>query len=233
MILVNGDSFTFGDGLTSTETPWPNLLFKNQCNNIAESGSSNASIFRRSLEEIYQNPYTILVVAWSALYRLEWADNYGKAKTFLLHNKTDNQSADKIIKELITNWHNEFWYFKQFLITLSNLKLHCSHLGIKFYCLHTADMSMLYSTNRYSDYLTFWKLFNLDYYSDQEIQQEFNFLNRLIKETADCWILPPNERIKKFYGSNILSSSDYHPNQIGHQLIANGLEQLFELKTYK
>jgi hypothetical protein len=233
MILVNGDSYTFGDGLNSRETPWPALMFGNQCKNIAESGSSNSSIFRRSLEEIYQNPYTMLVVAWSALYRLEWADNNGKAKTFLLQNKTNNPSADKIIKELVTNWHNEFWYFKQFLITVNNLKLHCQQLGIEFYCLHTSlDMPLLYST-KYSDYLTFWGMFNLDYYTDQEIQREFNFLTKLMEETADCWIVPPTESIEKFYGSNIISPSNYHPNQAGHQLIANGLTQIFKLKTYK
>lgn len=229
MILVNGDSVTFGSGLLEEEISWPSLIF--DCNNIAEPGSSNPSIYRRTLEEIYLNSYDVVIVAWSSFYRYEFADNYGKAKTFLLSNyKNKNSSASIILKELLNNWHNDFWYFKQFLLILSNLKLHCEHLGINFYCLNTdRDVAKYYSTFC-NNYLDFYKTFNLDLYTDEEIKKEFNFLSTLICETSNCWIISPTVSITEIYGNNTVSTTDRHPNQQGHQLIASKLSPLFKLK---
>ena len=114
MILVNGDSFTFGQGLSANEAPWPHILFGNNCKNIAEPGSSNASIVRRSLEEIYLNQFDKLIVGWSGLDRVEISDRYGKPKTLLLWHDSDSNFIG-LKKDLVANF-NEFWYFKQFLI---------------------------------------------------------------------------------------------------------------------
>lgn len=234
MILVNGDSITYGDGLLENEKSWPNLVFKDtEFKNIAQSGSSNPSIFRRTLEEIYLNQYTAVVVAWSSMYRFEWADNHGKAKTFLLGSQTSNRSAAIIIKELTSYWNSEFWYFKQFLLTLSNLQLHCNKLGIKLYCLTAfPDLSNCYSTT-YTNYINFHKTINLNLYPDSEIHREFDFLNKLIYDTNECWILPPIESLTDLYGDHKISATDSHPNQIGHQKIANRLAALFKLKLNK
>ena len=152
MILVNGDSFTFGEGLLENKRPWPNLIFDTRCNNIAESGSSNPSIYRRSLEEIYINSYDTLIIAWSSIYRFEWGDNDGKAKTIQLNSIQPSDIYYTIIKELITHLHSEFWYFKQFLMLLSSLRLHCKQLDIKFYSLHSNDhLAQCY--NRYSEFM--------------------------------------------------------------------------------
>lgn len=229
MILVNGDSFTFGDGLTANEAPWPHLLFTDNYLNIAQSGSSNASIFRRTIEQLYLNSYSTVIIAWSGLYRIELADNYGKAKTILLRSSHNNSSTQTLITELVKNWHSEFWYFKQFLILLTNLKLHCNQLGIKFYCLNAfSDISRCYSI--YTDYSKFFKTINLKLYTDHEIKREFNFLSKLMNQTEDCWILPPSQSMIKFYNKNVVSINNLHPNQLGHQLIADNLSLLLKLK---
>jgi len=233
MILVNGDSFTFGDGLTENESAWPTLLF-NSYNNIAQSGSSNPSIFRRSIEELYLNSYSQLVVAWSGLYRFEWADNYAQPKTFLINQGYDNNSdsANIITKELLLYWHNEFWYLKQFLILLSNLRLHCKNLGVEFYFLNTSpDLANCYSDITYNDFNIFVKLFDPLFHSEEKIKQEYKFLQLLKEQTADCWIVPPTQSIQQFYEGNTISKFDTHPNQLGHQLIADQLSSLFKLKT--
>ena len=233
MILTNGDSWTFGAGLLSNENPWPILLFGKTCNNIAQSGSSNSSIFRRSIEELYLNSYSQLVVAWSSLYRFEWADNWAQPKTFLLNQDHNNtcDSANIITKELLLNWHNEFWYFKQFLILLANIKLHCKNLGVEFYCLHAnVDTAHCYSKNIYNDFNIFVESFDPLFHTEEKIKQEYKFLQLLKEQTADCWVLPPTQSIQQFHEDNTISKFDSHPNQIGHQLIAEQLSSLFKLK---
>lgn len=226
MILVNGDSYTFGDGLSSNENPWPYLVFGSECKNIAESGSSNLSIVRRSLEEIYLNQFDKLIVGWSFLGRIEISDQYGKAKTILLNDS--NCDYPGLTKDLASNF-NEFWYFKQFLILLSTLSLHCQKKSIQFFCFNAADeLSQCYAGSQYSNYHAFHKNFNLKYYSDKEIQREFEFITKLKKETNECWILSPDKSIKQFYQNNIISDFDSHPNQIGHYLIAEGLGPLLK-----
>ena len=226
MILVNGDSYTFGDGLSAEENPWPYIIFGSVCKNIAESGSSNLSIVRRSLEEIYLNRFDTLIVGWATLGRIEIGDQYGKAKTVLL---TDgNSEYPKLVKHLAINF-NEFWYFKQFLILLSTLSLHCQKLGVQFFCFNASnDTAKCYDGHQYSNYHAFHKICNLDQYPDSEIQREFAFITKLKEETNNCWILPPNECIKQFYQNNTISITDDHPNQIGHTLIAQGLGSLLK-----
>jgi hypothetical protein len=226
MILVNGDSFTFGDGLSSDENPWPYLMFGSECKNIGESGSSNSSIVRRSLEEIYLNQFDKLIIGWSSLGRIEISDQFGKAKTVLFIDGSSEYPG--LIKDLVTNF-NEFWYFKQFLILLSTLSLHCQKLGVQFFCFNAVDdIARCYAGSQYSNYHAFHKICNLEYYHDSEIQREFAFITKLKEETNKCWILPPNECIKQFYQNNVISKSDLHPNQVGHNLIAQRLGSLLK-----
>jgi len=223
MILVNGDSFTFGDGLTKNESPWPNLLFNESFKNIAQSGSSNQSIYRRSLEELYTNKYETLILNWSFLFRIELSDNYNKAKTVLLNSSESDSATKKLKKELISNWHNELWYFKLFLINLQSLKLHCDHLKVKFYCFNIpSELPNLYSDSFWK-YSNFHKLFELSLFNDNEIEFEYNFLTTLKEKTKSCWLIPPYKSIYEFYSTNIISQEDLHPNQLGHNKIAEGL----------
>jgi hypothetical protein len=230
MILVNGASMTLGHGLADHENPWPHLLFQSFHKNIAEPGSSNQSIFRRSIEELYLNPYQGLVVAWVNLHRFEWADNYGQVKTFLL-NQFDNQSksANIISRELLLNWHNEYWYFKQFLLMLSSLNLHCKHLGVKFFCLQTGtDLADCYQriSNDIPAFLN--EHHEQKFTTVESLKKEHDFIVKLLDETADCWILNPSKSMIEFYSEHIISAEDLHPTHHGHVLIADNLRPLFK-----
>ena len=127
MILVNGDSVTFGDGIDEKKYTWPSIAFDSVVN-IAESGSSNSSIYRRSVETLILKHYDTLIVGWTSLYRYELGDNYSKPKTILLQAGTQS-----IEKELLTNWSGEYWFFKGLIFNIYNLYLYTQSQNIKFY----------------------------------------------------------------------------------------------------
>lgn len=74
-ICYNGCSFTWGDGFTDEQKPLYTFdhLVSNKLNayreNIARKGSSNYTIFMRSLQALEKNSCDILVVQWSAVHR--------------------------------------------------------------------------------------------------------------------------------------------------------------------
>ena len=221
MILVNGDSFTYGDGLLRpTIESWPALAFGEGCKNIAKSGSSNPSIFRRTLEELYTNPgkYDRVVVGWSALDRFELSGNDGRAVPFLLtHNHV-------ISKEILANYHNEYWNFKQFLIVLSSLNLHCRALGIELWCINVLGFEDWYEKSR--SFEKFHTTFNLDKWNDTDILQEFLFISALIDQTAEIWLEPPSQFFRTTAGAHTISPKDPHPDAVGHRLIADKIRTL-------
>jgi hypothetical protein len=240
MILVNGASYAYGDYLLPGDLPWPKLLFGDLCNNIAQIGSSNQSIFRRTIEELYLNPqtYTMVLIEWTALYRFEWADTWHQPKTFLLTESSNKGtsaaeiSEAKIIKELIVNWHSEFWYYKQFLILLSNLKLHCKNLDIPCYFFNSnIDVVKCYTNDTYNDFDKFSKLFDNLFHTSEKIKQEYEFLQTLKEQTADCWILPPTQSMHHFCTKHFVSEFNPHPTQTGHQIIADQLSLLLKSKA--
>ena len=232
MILVNGDSFTYGDGLSNpTIESWPALVFGDECNNIAKSGSSNPSIFRRTLEELYTNPgkYSQVVIGWSALDRFELSSNDGRPVPFLL-TRWDNGAINQVIvKEILANYHNEYWNFKQFLITLSSLTLHCRELGIRLWCINVLGFAYWYEKTL--TFKEFHTTFNLSKWDDPDILQEFLFVSALISQTARIWLEPPSHFFRTTAGVNTISSKDPHPNAFGHKLIADKIRTLLESRS--
>lgn len=215
MILVNGDSITYGQGLSNLKDAWPNLIFDN-FNNIAEPGSSNVSIYRRTVEELFRRKYTKVVIGWSSLYRLEMADNYSKPKT--VHPLLVRNQLEQVISK---EWLGEFWYFKNFLFTLYQLKLITANLGINLQCFHFGtDIAEVYKKTRH--YKQFKEMFFLELYSDKEIRHEFIIIKRMINNTKNLWIFEPEFDAKQIYMKNraIISNTDYHPNILGHKLIS-------------
>jgi hypothetical protein len=71
MILVIGDSFTYGEELTNrTKDAWPFLL-SFDVKNLGKSGSSLDRIFRLAIEETSKQNYELVIIAWSFPNRLE------------------------------------------------------------------------------------------------------------------------------------------------------------------
>lgn len=216
MILINGDSITYGQGLLPGEKSWPDLLFKNFIN-IAEPGSSNDSIYRRTIEMIMlsKNLDTV-VVGWTYLGRTELGDKFSKAKTLL-----PAQGTRLIDKELATNWLGDYWLLKRFLMNLYTLRLLLIQQNIKFYCVNFGnDTAEMFS--KIENYKEFKQLFNLQVWADKEIHKEFVLINRLNNLCKNNWLIDPSIDGKSAYSNTeTVSKTDFHPNQQGHYKIAD------------
>ena len=223
MILVNGDSITYGQGILDRSSAWPALVF-GQVKNIAEPGSSNSSITRRTIEQILINQPSLLIIGWSGLYRLEFGDNYSKPKTILPLHPTTSLSF-----EILENWLGEYWLLKQFLLDLHHLKLFTDSRSIKFRCVNFgSDISRTFI--KINSYRTFKTLFNLNFYSDSEIRKEFVLTRKLLKITASCWLVTPEKDMKENYlkANQTVSADDQHPSAAGHQIIATEIDKLLK-----
>jgi lysophospholipase L1-like esterase len=81
-LLTVGDSFTYGDELKDCYQAWPYGLADRldyEVHNMGQSGAGNASILRRTLEELAVNHYDLVVIAWTSPGRIEWKDDIGIA----------------------------------------------------------------------------------------------------------------------------------------------------------
>ncbi len=224
MILVNGDSITYGHGLEDKQHSWPNLVFKN-FKNIAQPGSSNFSIYRRSLEELYRNKYTDIVIGWSSLFRLEIADNFSKPKNLIPYR------SDTILgKEIVKNYLGKYWYFKNSLLAVHQLNLVARQHGVRLHCFNFAtDTAEMYSVA--SSYAIFKKLFKLDLYSDREIRHEFIIVQKLIRDNLTTWSCDPVICLRDNYDKlkQYVSDVDYHPNAAGHRTIADEINNYLKI----
>jgi hypothetical protein len=223
-VLVNGDSITYGQGLSNLTNAWPNLVFTD-FNNIAEPGSSNFSIYRRTLEELLRRTYTDVVIGWSGLYRLEVADNFSKPK--ILH---PIQSKTVLGKEIAKNYLGNYWYFKNSLLNVHQLKLAVESLGAKLHCVNFAEDTALMYVNVQS-YKDFKRLFSLDLYTDTEIRHEYVVTHRLIRKTASAWVVPPTVNMRQNYTQRkeFISTVDFHPNASGHCTIASDINKYLKI----
>jgi hypothetical protein len=226
MILVNGDSITYGQGLENNLDSWPNLIFEN-VKNIAEPGSSNFSIYRRTVEELLRFQYNHVLIGWTGLYRLEIGDTYSKPKTIHpLHAKNNLE------KEIVTNWLGEFWYFKNFLFLLYQLSLICKNCNVSLTCINFGQ-DLAETFDKVTVYKNFKKFFCLNFYSDNEIRHEFIVINKMINLTKKHWIMPMNMDLKCVYlkHNQQISKTDYHPNSSGHKLIAEKIKSALYSKS--
>ncbi len=81
-LLTIGDSFTHGDELSDVYQAWPYRLSDKlgyEVHNLGQSGCSNASILRRTLEELATNHYDLVIIGWTYPGRIEWKDDIGIA----------------------------------------------------------------------------------------------------------------------------------------------------------
>lgn len=75
-VLVNGCSHIAGDELDddhsrARELTWPNFMQDWQVVNIAQGGSSNDSICRRTMIELERNDYDLVYIQWTHFPRIE------------------------------------------------------------------------------------------------------------------------------------------------------------------
>lgn len=149
-LLTVGDSFTYGDELSDRYQAWPYQLADQlgyEVHNQGLSGSSNASIVRRTLEELAVNDYDLVVIGWTSPGRIEWKDDVGIAYNMWPgHAAAADFFADQPWRLELLNYisqhHNSAYLYEQYLIQVIGLQCYLQ--------LHQIDYRMI--DIRHSDY---------------------------------------------------------------------------------
>jgi hypothetical protein len=139
-LLTVGDSFTYGDELKDCYQAWPYQLadcLDYEVHNMGQSGSSNASILRRTLEELVINHYDLVVIGWTSPGRIEWKDDIGIAYNIwpgYQKNATffQDQPWRLDLLNYISKHHNSEYLYEQYLIQVISLQSYCKSKGINY-----------------------------------------------------------------------------------------------------
>jgi hypothetical protein len=132
-LLTVGDSFTYGDELTDLYQAWPYKLADSidyEVHNMGLSGSSNSSILRRTMEELLENRYDLLIVGWTSPGRIEWKDQVGTPYNVWPGYETDSQFVReqpwrKTLIDFVSQHHNAEYLYQQYLIQILLLQSYC------------------------------------------------------------------------------------------------------------
>jgi len=139
-LLAVGDSFTYGDELTDRYQAWPYKLadrLEYEVHNMGQSGCSNFSILRRTLQELATTNYDLIVIGWTSPGRIEWKDDIGIAydvwpgralnTTFVEEHPW---RADYV--NFINQHHNSAYLYEQYLIHVISLQSYCKTNNIDY-----------------------------------------------------------------------------------------------------
>lgn len=207
-LLTVGDSFTYGDELSDHYQAWPYRLADKldyEVYNMGQSGCSNASILRRTLNELAVNHYDLLIIGWTSPGRIEWKDDIGIAYDIWPGRPADTKlfkdhpwRAD--LQNYIGQHHNSAYLYEQYLIQVISLQSYCQ----------THDINYRMIDIRYNDY---YRKVGSEQYEHLEKQINIEkFIGwgefGMIELTKDC---------PKGTGGHFLDK--------GHQIVAN---QIYE-----
>ncbi len=139
-LLAVGDSFTYGDELSDRYQAWPYRLadlLGYEVYNMGQSGCSNASILRRTLEEIAVNHYDLLIVGWTSPGRIEWKDDIGIAYDiwpgYSPNTKFFEDHPWRVdFLNFISQHHNSAYLYQQYLIQVIALQSYCKVNNIDY-----------------------------------------------------------------------------------------------------
>lgn len=139
-LLTVGDSFTYGDELQDRYQAWPYRLadlLNYEVHNQGQSGCSNASILRRTLEELTVNHYDLVVIGWTSPGRIEWKDDIGIAYDIWpgypgTTSFFDDHPWRLNLLNYISQHHNSAYLYQQYLIQVISLQSYCKAQGINY-----------------------------------------------------------------------------------------------------
>jgi len=132
-LLAVGDSFTYGEELDDIYQAWPYRLADKidyEVNNQGLNGSSNASILRRTLEELSTTSYHLVIVGWTIPGRIEWKDADGPAYDVWPGYHMSEQFLDKTpwrmnLVEFVSQHHCAAYLYQQYLQQVILLQSYC------------------------------------------------------------------------------------------------------------
>jgi lysophospholipase L1-like esterase len=144
-LLAVGDSFTWGDELADPYDAWPYQLadlLDYEVHNLGLSGASNASILRRTLEELAVNSYDLVVIGWTSAGRIEWQDDTGIAYNMWPGHAGSseffvNQPWRLELLSYISQHHNSAYLYQQYLIQVISLQCYFEANNIEYRMMDT------------------------------------------------------------------------------------------------
>lgn len=133
MILINGDSFTFGEELEDRTLSWPNLLdvFGTITLNVAAPGFSNDAIVRTTVELIEQADLKHAIVAWTTPHRIEVNGQH--------LTPTSHRKYGSICDQVFLDW-NEDWAVDKFYTQVALLDGYLRNKGVSYLFVRTFDV---------------------------------------------------------------------------------------------
>lgn len=153
-LLTIGDSFTYGDELTSTSDSWPTLLSTKlnwELTNLAISGSGNTNMVRTTVE--CASEHDIIIIAWSHWGRIETADEYGIFDTWPGHTGIKFNGTIEFrhtFLRYITEHHDDVYLRKQQLLNIILTQQYLKSLNKKYLmltafgnCFDSADTNLI------------------------------------------------------------------------------------------
>jgi len=202
-LLTVGDSYTYGDELTDRYQAWPYRLADRltyEVQNKGQSGISNTSILRRTLEELAINSYDLVIIGWTNPGRIEWKDAIGVAYDIwpgvVIPNKfTEDHPWRTDLITYINQHHSPEYLYEQYLIQVISLQSYFQAHDIKYRMIDIA----------YKNYYR------------QVGQEQHDQLSRLID--TDYFIGWDQFGMNEIAGKSRAYGG--HPTDAGHQQIAN------------
>ena len=131
MILVNGDSFTYGEELTTPGIPWPGLLNLKWVNNMARPGYSNDAIVRTTVTNMVDINCKYAIIAWTTPNRIEVNGQH--------LTPTSHRKYGSICDQVFLDW-NEEWAITKFCTQVLLLDSFLRDRNIPYIFVRTFDV---------------------------------------------------------------------------------------------
>jgi hypothetical protein len=132
MILVNGDSFTYGEELTDKSNAWPNCVDNPAGTyNIASPGFSNDAIVRTTVEFLEQTELKRAIIAWTTPHRIEVNNQH--------LTPSSHRKYGSICDHVFLDW-DEDWAVNKFYTQVALMDGYLKHKGVEYLFVSTFDV---------------------------------------------------------------------------------------------
>ena len=131
MILVNGDSFTYGEELQERFNAWPHCLSTPFVLNEARPGYSNDAIIRTTVEVLEQAEVKKVIIAWTTPNRIEVNGQH--------LTPTSHRKYGSICDQVFLDWQED-WAINKFYTQVALLDGYLRHKGVSAVFVRTFDV---------------------------------------------------------------------------------------------
>lgn len=155
-LLTVGDSFTYGDELEDVYQAWPYRLadlLNHEVHNLGLSGSSNDSIVRRTIDELSNNQYDLLVIGWTSPGRIEWKDQIGIPYNIWPGHPVKSKFVDdhpwrEDLINFVSRHHTAEYLYQRYLLQVLFLQSYCQCNKIDYLMMDIMQVNYYRSTGR-------------------------------------------------------------------------------------